>query len=139
MPYPELVARSCYSLLEGASQPSELLQAAARAGVSHVGPVDRDAVHGLVQAHRAPRDPGVALVCGATVTVDNQPPVVLLAEDHRGWSRLCRLLTFGRADEHKGRARLDARRVAEHAEGLSCILRYGWTPESAAELREAFG
>src|SRR5690606_15211901 len=26
-----------------------------------------------------------------------------------------------------------------HAEGLSCILRYGWTPESAAELREAFG
>src|SRR5690606_26210407 len=41
--------------------------------------------------------------------------------------------------EPKGRARVDARLVAEHAEGLSCILRYGWTPEDAASLREAFG
>ncbi|MCA9568980.1 MAG: error-prone DNA polymerase [Myxococcales bacterium] len=139
MPYAEPVSRSCFSLLDGASQPAELVEAAAAAGVAHLGLADRDAVYGLVQAHKAARDHDVHLLCGATVTVIGRPAVVLHAEDLTGWRSLCRLLTLARADVQKGTARVDVARVAEHAEGLQCLLRPGWTAEQAAGLKEAFG
>ncbi|MCB9677024.1 MAG: error-prone DNA polymerase [Alphaproteobacteria bacterium] len=139
MAYAELVARSCYSLLDGASQPAELVEAAARNGAVHLGLADRDGVYGLVQAHKAAAETGVHLLCGATVTVIGRPAIVLYAETLKGWRSLCRLLTAARADQPKGTARIDVQRVAEHAEGLSCILRPGWTAEQGAVLREAFG
>ncbi|MBW1879288.1 MAG: PHP domain-containing protein, partial [Deltaproteobacteria bacterium] len=58
MPYAELLARTNFSLLEGASHPEELVEAAARAGVSHLGVVDRDGVYGLVRAHKVAREQG---------------------------------------------------------------------------------
>ncbi|MEZ4319468.1 MAG: error-prone DNA polymerase [Myxococcota bacterium] len=137
--YAELMSRSCFSLLDGASQPAELVDAAARQGVAHLGLADRDSVYGVVQAHKAARETGVHLLCGATVTVIGRPAVVLYAETLAGWRSLCRLLTAARADEPKGTARIDAARVAEHAAGLSCILRPGWTAEQADVLKEAFG
>jgi len=139
MAYTELLSRSCFSLLDGASQPDELVRAAAACGIAHLGIVDRDSVYGVVQAHRAAIEHGVHLICGATVTVADHPGVVLLVHDLSGWSSLCRLLTRARAEEPKGRARAPLREVAGHARGLSCVLRPGWTPEAAAPLRDAFG
>ncbi len=139
MAYAELVTRSCFSLLQGASQPHEIIEAAAEAGASHVALVDRDSVYGVVQAHKAARDHDVHLVCGATVTVRDHPAVVLLAQDHRGWSTLCHLLTAGRRDEPKGRARAPLPSLLEHSDGLVALLRPGWTPQTAASLREVFG
>ena len=52
MGYPELLSRTCFSLLDGASQPHELVEAAAEAGVTHLGVVDRDGVYVLVSDHR---------------------------------------------------------------------------------------
>jgi len=138
MPYAELLARTNFSLLEGASHPEEMVEAAARAGVSHLGVVDRDGVYGLVRAHKAAGESGVSLVCGATLTVVGRPPVVLLAESSVGWAHLCRLLTEAQANAEKGRAEVGVDRVVAHAEGLFCVLRHGWTPERAATLREAF-
>ena len=65
MGYAELTGRSCFSLLEGASQPEELVLAAARAGCSSFALTDRDAVYGAVQAHKVARSHGVALILGA--------------------------------------------------------------------------
>ncbi|MEQ1568926.1 MAG: DNA polymerase III subunit alpha [Myxococcota bacterium] len=142
MAYAELVTRTCYSLLDGASQPNELVAAAAAAGIDHLGVCDRDGVYGLVQADTAARDHGVHLVCGATVTVG--PPgdargVALTVRDAAGWSSLCRLLTRGRAAEPKGRSRVTVDELAQHAAGLVAILRPGWTAEQAAPLADAFG
>jgi error-prone DNA polymerase len=139
MPYAELLTRSCYSLLDGASQPAELIETAAKQGIAHVGLADRDGVYGVVQAHKAAKEHGVHLLCGATVTVIDRPAVVLYAENLAGWRSLCRLLTAARENQPKGTARIEASRVAEFAEGLTCILRPGWTAEQAGILREAFG
>ena len=81
MPYAELLTRSCFSLLDGASQPAELIEAAAKAGVEHLGLADRDGVYGLVQAHVAAKEHGIHLLAGATVTVIGQPAVVLYPEN----------------------------------------------------------
>ena len=59
MAYAELCARSCFSLLEGASQPSELVEAAASAGIRHLAIVDRDCVYGVVQAHKTAKELGL--------------------------------------------------------------------------------
>ena len=73
MPYAELVTRSCYSLLEGASQPSELVEAAIDAGVRHLAIVDRDCVYGVVQAHKAiqQQEAELHLVHGAVLSPED--------------------------------------------------------------------
>ena len=138
MPYAELTARSCFSLLEGASQPHELVEAAERAGCAHLAITDRDAVYGVVQAHKAAASSGVHVVTGAVLTVRDGPAVTVLVERREGWSSLCRLLTAGRADEPKGRGRVSVESLANHARGLRLLLREGWSASAAAPLREAF-
>ncbi|TNE85782.1 MAG: DNA polymerase III subunit alpha [Deltaproteobacteria bacterium] len=139
MGYAELTARSAFSLLEGASLPEEMAEACATQGVDHLAVVDRDAVYGLVRAHRVARELGVHLISGATVTLVAHPSVVLLVENRRGWGNLCRLLTEARSTVEKGRAQLDLPRVLEHSDGLSAILRHGWLPDAAHRLKQAFG
>ncbi|MBT3219452.1 MAG: error-prone DNA polymerase [Proteobacteria bacterium] len=139
MAYVELLARTHFSLLDGASEPQALFEAAARADISHLGVADRDCVYGLVQAHTAAKDTRVALICGASITVEARSSVVLLAQDHTGWTQLCRLLTQARANEPKGLARVPVSVLAAHNQGLTCVLRYGWNAVAAAPLRDAFG
>ena len=141
MTYPELLCRSSASLLEGASTPEELVEAAAELGLSHVGVVDRDGVYGVVRLHKALREleSSLKLVCGATLTVRDRAPVALLVQSLEGWANLCRLLTEGRAHMEKGRSMLPLEALLERSAGLECVLRYGWTPTTAAPLREAFG
>jgi error-prone DNA polymerase len=138
MSYAELCARSCFSLLAGASHPEELVETAATVGLTHLAITDRDAVYGLPQAHKLAVEVGLPLLCGATVTVADAPAVTLIAESARGWSRLTRLLTHAHHTSPKGRARVDVETVAGHAEELTCLLMPGWTAEAAAPLREAF-
>ena len=135
----ELLSRSYFSLLDGASSPEELYQAAARGGITHLGLADRDCVYGLVRAHRAAKENGVALIPGASLSVQGHSSLVLLVENQRGWRNLCQLLTSARAGSPKGRSITSPARIAERSSGLSCVLRYGWTAEQARPLREAFG
>lgn len=139
MPYPELLARTSLSFLEGASHPEEMVEVAARAGVSHLGVVDRDGVYGLVRAHKAAKKAGIAMVCGATLTMVDAPPVSLLVQDPRGWSGLTRLLSDARANSPKGRARTAISRLIAEPQGLTCVLHSGWDAAAATALREAFG
>jgi error-prone DNA polymerase len=139
MAYAELCARSCFSLLHGASHPEELVDAAVRHGLTALAITDRDATYGLPQAHVAGVAAGLPVLCGATVTVTDHPPVVLLAESLAGWSRLCRLLTDARAAAAKGRARVSVERLCAAAGGLTALLSDGWTATAAGPLRDAFG
>ncbi|MCA9490475.1 MAG: PHP domain-containing protein, partial [Myxococcales bacterium] len=135
----ELLTRTCFSLLDGASQPHELVQAALAGGVGHLGICDRDGVYGLVQAHQAAQESGLHLICGATLTLDGLPSVVVHCVDRSGWASLCHLLTLGRAEQTKGWSKLSLAAICEHHRGLMCTLRPGWEPSEAAPLREAYG
>ncbi len=135
----ELVCRSAFSLLHGASHPEELVRQAHAVGLSALAITDRDGVYGLPQAHKAAKALGLPLLCGATVTVEDHAPVALIAEDLAGWGRMCRMLTAGRARSDKGRCRVTREEVAAAAGGLTCVLLDGWRPQDAEPLREAFG
>ncbi|HEV2440869.1 MAG TPA: error-prone DNA polymerase [bacterium] len=161
MIYAPLWCKTHFSFLEGASSPDELIEAAARHGLTELAVTDRDGVYGVVEAHLAARDRGVRLITGAQVTVADEmsdaraagpgadgSTLVLLAADRSGYANLCRLLTAGRLRSPKGQSRIAWREIAAHAAGLvalwggeaGLLAAPGPDPDAPADiLREAFG
>ena len=98
MSYAELVCRTAFSFREGASLPEEIVDQAAKLGLSAVAITDREGVYGIPRAFRrsqALADEGSSprLISGALVTIEGGPGMALLARTMPGWSHLCRLLT----------------------------------------------
>ncbi len=137
--YAELLCRSFFSFLEGASSPEELVARASELRLSALAITDRDGVYGLVRAHRAAREAGLRLVLGSLLTVRERPSLALLVRTRQGWGNLCRLLTEGRRDQPKGRALHEAQTVLACSEGLLALLHGPWSAAQAVPFREAFG
>ena len=129
--YVPLWCKSNHSFLEGASHPSELLQAAARFDLSALALTDRDGVYGVVRAHQTALEVGVKLIVGAQVSLEDDSSLVLLAQDRPGYANLCRLLTAGRLRSAKGECVVDWDEVCAHAEGLLAL----WGGEGSLLLR----
>lgn len=116
--YAELLCRTHYSFLRGASSPAECVDRAAELGLAALGVCDRDGVYGMPKAYdrlqqlRKER-PGAALpklLVGAELTLapaqGGDLRLNLLATDRAGYGRLCRLLTASHAGKPKGQAAL---------------------------------
>ncbi|RKH53772.1 PHP domain-containing protein, partial [Corallococcus llansteffanensis] len=138
MSYAELVCRSHFSFLRGASHPEELVAAAARLGLSALALTDGDGLYGAVKAHLAAKEHGVKLLLGAELTLEDGPPVVVYARDAGGYANLCRLVSHSRMTHPKGEAGLPWRKLAEHASGLLALLPGPAALEAVAPLAEAF-
>jgi error-prone DNA polymerase len=153
--FAELLARSCFSFLEGASHPEELTQRARELGLQAIGLCDRDGLYGSVRMLVASRELEQRVVVGAELTLERpgeearpyrerpRATIALLVEDHDGYSGLCRLLTRAHATHEKGEAGLSLTEVAAEARGLHAIVPLeARAPLDAGELglvREAFG
>jgi error-prone DNA polymerase len=135
----ELLARTNFSFLHGASHPEEMVEAAIQLGVRHLGVVDRDGTYGLPRAFKAAKEAALHLLYGVVLTLRGVPSVALLVEDKNGWANLCRLLTLARHNDDKGFAAVDPMALLERASGLQCVLRHGFSEAEAAPFREAFG
>ena len=137
--YVELHSHSAFSFLDGASQPDELVAAAAELGYEALALTDHNGVFGSMEHAQACASLGVRAIHGAEVDLDDGRHLTLLVEDDRGWRNLCRLLTRAhahtrsvtKAGDGKGAAAPCSRRatapsvpleaVIEHAEGLVCL------------------
>jgi len=153
--YAELRCRSCYSFLEGASQPEELVARAHEMGLSALALTDVNGLYGIVKAHAEARRLGMPLVVGAELTVQGlaagrAAPLVLLAMDREGYANLCRLATAAhggepsrpgepppeRREKHLVEVPLDL--VGDRSGGLFALLP-GADGDAAARLRGIFG
>ncbi len=67
--YPELHAHSCFSFLDGASQPEELAEQAALLGYETVALTDHDGLCGSLAFARAAGEAGIRAVTGAEITL----------------------------------------------------------------------
>jgi error-prone DNA polymerase len=163
----ELLARSAFSFLRGASQPEELVERAKALGLEALALCDRDGLYGSARAHLAAEECGQRVIVGAELGIDPSarhtgswkslrsrpkaapelPVVALLVENGEGYSNLCKLLTRAHADLPKGESALHPAWLAEHARGLFAVVpaprRPGDpttpTPELLGAVREAFG
>jgi error-prone DNA polymerase len=124
--YAELVSRSNYSFLRGASHPEELVVRAAELGLSALAIADDDGLYGLVKAHLEAKARGLKLLLASSLTLEWDrapgPGVVLYVEDATGYANLCELISESRLSHPKGEAGLDWRRVAERSAGLIALL-----------------
>ncbi len=155
--YAELRCRSCFSFLEGGSQPEELVARAAELGLSALALADRSGLYGAVRAHAEARRRGFPLIVGAEVAVEDlgrgRPGwLTLLARDREGYANLCRLLTTAHGGDplpggaagasgprrEKEAVRVPARALGERARGLFA-LHAGADAGEVAWLRERFG
>jgi error-prone DNA polymerase len=119
--YVPLFVKSCFSFLEGASHPEELVEHAHFLGLPALAITDRDGLYGIVRAHTCAREHGIKLIAGAQMTLEDTTSVTLLAMSHAGYSHLCRLITKGRLRSPKGVCTVTYAEVCEHAEGLIAL------------------
>jgi error-prone DNA polymerase len=142
--YAELVCRSNYSFLRGASHPEELVARAAELGLSALALTDDDGLYGAVKAHLEAKARGLKLLLASTMTLTDArrkvAPVVIYVQDARGYENLCELISASRLSHPKGEAGLDWRALRHRAEGLLALVPHapeGDAPHLAA-LAEAF-
>src|SRR6478609_9741684 len=135
--YIPLWNKSCYSFLEGASHPEELVEQAHTMGLPAVALTDRDGVYGLVRAHMAARERGIKLIAGAQISVgEGGQQVVALAQTRSGYGNLCQLLSKGRLRCPKGVAYVTLEELCNIGPEVLLL-----TPEAASlePLRQAVG
>ncbi|MFM8568239.1 MAG: PHP domain-containing protein [Candidatus Kapaibacterium sp.] len=118
--FTHLHTRSCYSFLQGGSQPEALLAAAAEHGMTSLALTDMHGVYGMVKFQKAARAYGIRPICGAELVVEDAP-LVLLARSARGYAQLCRILTNAHANERLSpHLRYDELRMYE-CDDLVCL------------------
>jgi error-prone DNA polymerase len=101
--YAELLCRSNFSFLSGASHPEELVERAQALGYAALAITDECSVAGVVRAHAAAREVGLRLIVGAEMRLqDAGPRLVLLAMSRRGYGNLSHWITVARRRAEKG-------------------------------------
>lgn len=93
--YAELAAKTCFSFLEGASHPEEMVEQAKVLGYRALAVADRDGVYGVVRAHVKAKEVGLPFIVGAHIG-----KTLLLAEDREGYGNLCEHVTLKRYPLH---------------------------------------
>ena len=151
--YAELDSASNFSFLEGASHPEELVARAAQLGLRAIGLADRGTMAGMVRAHVAAQQYGIALCVGSRLelmvnpadTTENLQRIEVLAyaTDRDSYGRLCRAITRGRmrddcesiqsADVARGKWFLTLHQFLDHAQGLEVIVQ---VPHGDARLSQ---
>jgi error-prone DNA polymerase len=152
-PYIELHAHSAFSFLDGASTPTELIEAAAALGYPTMALTDHDGIWGSMEFAHFAKGLGVRPITGAELTVrlpydpaadgmgTEVAHLTLLVEDGVGYRNLCRLLTAAHSHTRDNAARTaeppwtTLEQVERHADGLVCLS--GCAREGA--LAGAFG
>src|SRR6185295_1941714 len=114
--FAELLARSNFSFLRGASHPEEIVTRSKELGLEAVALCDRDGLYGSARAFERSQELEQRVIVGAELTLavgvqekalgawatarknpantSDAPVLALLVEDHRGYTNLCRLLTL---------------------------------------------
>jgi error-prone DNA polymerase len=136
-PYVELHCHSNFSFLDGGSHPYELAARAAELEMPALAITDRGGVYGAVKFLQACRKLGVKPIIGTALEVDGQE-VVIIARNLRGYSNLCRLLSFAHADQPKGEARATIAKVAEQRGDLFYLSSTD-DEKRLREMQEALG
>ncbi len=92
-PFAELCAATNFSFLRGASHPHEMVEMAARLGLTALAVADRNTLAGVVRAHLAGREHGVKILVGCRLVTCEGVELVCLPKNRTAYARLSRFLT----------------------------------------------
>jgi error-prone DNA polymerase len=149
--FTELLARSSFSFLMGASSPEALVESAHALGQTSLGLCDRDGLYGCVRAHVRAKELGVRLHVGAELSLAScgervkrvefaaqpgrsqssrsreraklsHPVIALLVQSQQGYTHLCQLLTEAHWGLPKGVSRLESDFLRRGVAGLTLLV-----------------
>src|SRR3954463_9407447 len=115
VPYAELHCHSNFSFLDGTSHPEELVEEAARLGLSALAITDHDGMYGVVRFAEAAATVGLPTVFGTELSLGLPGPqngvadpagshLLLLARGPEGYRALCRTVSVAQMrGKEKGR------------------------------------
>ncbi|MBV9970857.1 MAG: error-prone DNA polymerase, partial [Xanthobacteraceae bacterium] len=121
--YAEFAVTTNFSFLRGASHAEELVMQGKAIGLAGIGVADRNSVAGVVRAHQAAKEAGLAFAPGARlVFCDGTPDILAYPESRAAWGRLTKLLTLGKRRTEKGACVIRRDDLLAHAEGLNLVV-----------------
>ena len=136
-PYAELHCHSNYSFHDGASSVDEILVRARELGYRALALTDHDNLCGAMQFHQVAGSLGVQAIIGAEVTLVGGSHLTLLAATQKGYSNLCRLISYAHISGDRRSPELAPKYLLDHAEGMFLLTgcRRGLVPSLVAEGR----
>lgn len=147
--YVELIGRSNFSFLQGASHPEEMVTEAIQHGYDGMALCDLNGLYGVARgfqtaqasssfaATKKPKE-GFRYIIGSELTLTDESAVVLIPLNKDGYSHLCELLTLGKRQASKGFSKLSLEQIAERQQGLLCLALPPWTDERYEKLEKIF-
>ncbi len=103
MDYVELLCKTNFTFLTGASHPEELIDQAVKLGLKGLAINDRNGVYGMPKAYKRARlNEEFKFIVGSEVTIQNRPSITFLTQDRKAYGLLCRMLTASHAQKEKG-------------------------------------
>src|ERR1700760_2900488 len=121
--YAEFAVTTNFSFLRGASHGEELAMQGKALGLAGLGVADRNSVAGVVRAHQAAKEAGLAFAPGARLMFcAGTPDLLAYPESRAAWGRLTKLLTLGKRRTEKGECLLNRDDLLAHADGLNLIV-----------------
>jgi len=130
VPFVHLHCHTDYSLLDGACEIGQLMEAVAAQGMPAIAMTDHGNLFGAVQFYNAALSRGIHPVIGCEVYVAPQGyksrsekyhHLVLLCETQEGYRNLIQLVTTGCLEGFYYKPRIDKDLLAQHARGLIAL------------------
>lgn len=119
--YAELHCHSSFSLLDGASNPEELVAIAKDLGLSALALTDHDDLGGIVRFSETAKQLDLAGIIGAEITLVDESHLTLLAENINGYKNLCYLISKARSACARGLPRISYDNLIAHSPGIIAL------------------
>ena len=153
----ELLARSNFSFLQGASHPEEMVLQAKHLGYKGLAICDVNGLYGVVRGYQANEKPSLFdasqlqfsnsdgtpktsfhYMCGAELTPHDASPVVLLPMNKEGYVRLCHLLTWAKRKAPKGHISTSLQDILTENDNLIIFPLPPWDLNVLKRLQKAY-
>lgn len=146
----ELLGRSNFSFLQGASHPEEMALQAQALGYRGLALCDLNGLYGVVRGFQAIEYPSQFLVqneelnrefvfySGAEMQLADGSSVTLVPMHKDGYTRLCQIITESKRSSEKGFSNLTLDILEKYNEDLLAFALPPWNEEKLLRLREIF-
>ncbi len=149
--YVELLGRSNFSFLQGASHPEEMVTYAQGLGYRGMALCDLNGLYGVVRAYQAIEYPSNFIAqsddlnrdfkfyCGAEMQLADGSSVALLPIHKDGYTNLCQIITESKRGSQKTFSNLDLDILQRYNDDLIALALPPWKDDQLLKLREIFG
>jgi DNA-directed DNA polymerase III PolC len=146
----ELMARTNFSFLQGASHPEEMVEQAILHDYHGIGICDLNGLYGVARGFQTMNSPSLfaaslkakdefKYLLGAELTLTDETHLTLVPKNRKGYAHLCELLTLGKRQASKGFSKLSLEQVAENPDDLLAFAIPPWSLERYDSLFSIFG